>query len=61
MIATTSNEPNEIRELNVDELDVVSGGGLFTFALALGGFGTQAAIYEKLGGPDVSVGVRPAY
>jgi hypothetical protein len=26
MIDTTSNEPNETRELNVEELDVVAGG-----------------------------------
>jgi hypothetical protein len=55
---TTSNET---RELTVDELNIVSGGGLFSFALTLGGLGPLATVYEKAGGPDVTVGVKPAY
>ena len=58
MNVTTSNET---RELNFDELNLVSGGGLFSFALRLGGNPIAATLYEKLGGPDVTVGVKPAY
>jgi hypothetical protein len=59
MIATTSNEPNEIRELNVEELDVVSGGiGLFSTLLRVASFDSLATLYENLGGPDVNVGIR---
>jgi hypothetical protein len=61
MIVTKSNELIGIGELNVGELDRVSGGGLFSFVLRLGGFNSVATIYEKLGGPDVTVGVKPAY
>ena len=58
---STWNERSEMRQLNVDELDVASGGGLFTWALTVAGFGTQATIYERLGGPDIGVGVCPAH
>ena len=59
LITTTSNGTNEILELNADELDIVTGGGLFSFALSVVGLGAAASVYEKAGGPDVNVGVRP--
>jgi len=60
MNVTTSNETCE---LNLDELNLVSGGGLFSFALTLGGFGPLATVYQRAGGRDVNVslGVKPAY
>jgi hypothetical protein len=60
MIVTNSNELNETRELNADELDLVSGGGLFSLALRIASFNTLATIYERSGGPDVNVGIPPA-
>jgi hypothetical protein len=53
MNITTSNE----RELNVDELNIVSGGGLFSLVLRISGNNLAATVYEKLGGPDVKVGL----
>jgi hypothetical protein len=52
MITTTSYQ---IRELNVDELSRVSGGGFISFVLnivepPLGG------VYQKLGGPEPTLG-----
>jgi hypothetical protein len=61
MISINSVELKEVREATLDELDEVSSGGLFTFGLSLGGFSTLATLYEKLGGADVSLGVKPAY
>jgi hypothetical protein len=57
MKITTSDET---RELNADELNIVSGGGLFSLLLRISGNNLSATVYEKLGGPDVNVGIPPA-
>ena len=48
---------NEARELSVDELNIVSGGGLFSLLLRVSGNNLAATVYERLGGPDVPVGL----
>jgi len=50
---------NETRELSVDELNIVSGGGLFSLLLRISGNNLSATLYERLGGPDVNVGPKP--
>lgn len=48
---------NETRELSVDELNIVSGGGLFSLVLRVASFNTLATVYERSGAPDVPVGL----
>ena len=43
----TAITQNEISELNIDELDAVSGGSLFTALLTLGGMDSAAQLVEK--------------
>jgi len=53
MNITTSNE----RELNVDELNIVSGGGLFSLLLRISGNNLAATVYERSGAPDIKIGL----
>jgi hypothetical protein len=48
---------NESRELSVDELNIVSGGGLFSLVLRITGNNLAATVYERSGAPDVPVGL----
>jgi len=50
---------NESRELSVDELNIVSGGGLFSLVLRISGNNLAATLYERLGGPDVNIVPKP--
>jgi hypothetical protein len=56
-LAMKITNSNETRELSVDELNIVSGGGLFSLVLRVASFNTLATVYERLGGPDVPVGL----
>jgi len=54
MNITTSNET---RELNVEELNIVTGGGWFSLVLRITGNNLAATVYERSGAPDVPVGL----
>ena len=43
----------------VDELNIVSGGGLFSLVLRISGNNLAATLYERLGGPDVNIVPKP--